>query len=137
MVMIKFLLLIRGMSSLTLPQGFYTVFICGAMSGGYIAGNKGLAWIHWVNVILSGVLLVACLILVPETRYIRDQTQTSSQNDKSRDVETKGGTEVVEDIAIQALGSHSKSHAHSASMWKLNKYQGDCWRSDDPHVIRS
>ncbi|KAJ5666992.1 hypothetical protein N7507_002856 [Penicillium longicatenatum] len=113
-------------------MGFYTVCIClgpiiGGMSGGYIAGNKGLAWIHWVNVILSAILLVACLILVPETRYIRDQTQVSSQNDKSTDVETNGVTEVVEDMAVQPSGPHSKSHANPASMWKLNKYQGDAW----------
>lgn len=97
------------------------------MSGGYIAGNKGLAWIHWVNVILSAILLAACLILVPETRYIRDQTQVSSQNDKSTDVETNGGTEVVEDMAVQAPGPHSEDYAKPAPMWKLNKYQGDAW----------
>ncbi|KAE8382649.1 major facilitator superfamily domain-containing protein [Aspergillus bertholletiae] len=57
-------------------MGFYTVFICigpvvGGIAGGYIGGKLGLAWIHWVNVILSGILLVACLFVVPETLYTR------------------------------------------------------------------
>jgi MFS family permease len=134
MVMIQTLLLSNLKFFSNTSQGFYTVCIClgpiiGGISGGYIAGNQGLAWIHWVNVILSAVLLIACLIIVPETRYMRDQTQVSSPNDKSAEVEIKGGTEVVEDMAAQAPGSHSTKYANPSSMWKLNKYQGDAWNT--------
>lgn len=132
--MIQFILPIRVKSFPNTSQGCYTVCICigpiiGGMSGGYIAGNKGLAWIHWVNVILAATLLVACLIFVPETRYIRDEAQVPNQNDKSTDVETKTDTEIVEDMTAQAPEPHSKKHPRSASMWKLNKYQGDAWNS--------
>ncbi|KAJ0422381.1 major facilitator superfamily domain-containing protein [Aspergillus carlsbadensis] len=59
-------------------MGFYTVLLAlgslaGGISGGYIAGNHGLAWLHWVNVILSAILFVACALFAPETLYKREE----------------------------------------------------------------
>ncbi|KAL4871520.1 hypothetical protein BDV12DRAFT_163910 [Aspergillus spectabilis] len=59
-------------------MGFYTAFLClgslvGGVSGGYIAGNHGLAWLHWVNVIICAILLVAFALFVPETLYKREE----------------------------------------------------------------
>jgi hypothetical protein len=47
--------------------------LAGGISGGYIAGNKGLAWLHWVNVILSAILFVGCALFAPETLYKREE----------------------------------------------------------------
>ncbi|KAL2871148.1 major facilitator superfamily domain-containing protein [Aspergillus lucknowensis] len=59
-------------------MGLYTVFLSvgslvGAITGGYIGGNLGLEWLHWVNVIICAILFVACFFLVPETLYAREE----------------------------------------------------------------
>lgn len=38
----------------------------------------GLDWIQWINVILSAIILVLCLLLVPETRFERHQTPSTN-----------------------------------------------------------
>ncbi|KAB8265981.1 major facilitator superfamily domain-containing protein [Aspergillus pseudonomiae] len=87
-------------------MGFYTVFICigpvlGGIAGGYIGGNLGLAWIHWVNVILCGILLVACFFLVPETLYARETIARPIDPSLDEDGKGEDGTNAVkiEDIA--------------------------------------
>lgn len=98
------------------------------MSGGYIAGSKGLAWIHWVNVILAAILLVACTTLVPETLFNRESGSSSSPNDDSTKTEKIPDTEIVENVATTpqtSLGNHSDQITGFASMLKVNKYEGN------------
>ncbi|RMZ67776.1 major facilitator superfamily transporter [Pyrenophora seminiperda CCB06] len=54
----------------------YTVFLStgstvGAVAGGYIVADMGLKWLHWINVILSAITFVLCLVLLPETLFHR------------------------------------------------------------------
>ncbi|CAI7595635.1 unnamed protein product [Penicillium manginii] len=108
-------------------MGVYTVCIClgpiiGGLSGGYIAGNKGLPWIHWVNVILSAILFVFCLVFVPETLYSRKKPLISSQV-----TDLKGNTETVEDVAAGCQNGPRKSHPLLTSMLKFHKHDGEIW----------
>ncbi|KAJ5921458.1 hypothetical protein N7466_009784 [Penicillium verhagenii] len=111
-------------------MGFYTVCLCigpliGGISGGYIAGNKGLAWIHWVNVILSAILLVACATLVPETLFKRDQEPSSSRIAHSKETDAKPEAEIVENMASASFSDHSNHQSLSATMLKARKYDGN------------
>ncbi|KAF3388419.1 hypothetical protein F1880_004436 [Penicillium rolfsii] len=113
-------------------MGFYTVCIClgpiiGGMCGGYIAGIKGLAWIHWVNVILSAILLLACAILVPETLFHRPQALSSSQNQDMMNSEGKLDAEIVENVASTSTSFQDDSNQQTiySSMLKFRKYEAD------------
>lgn len=62
----------------------------GALCGGYIVADRGLAWIHWTNVILAAITFVLCFFFQPETLYDRPQTTVQLAGDpKKADVETK------------------------------------------------
>ncbi|KAL4995068.1 major facilitator superfamily domain-containing protein [Aspergillus recurvatus] len=81
-------------------MGFYTVFLClgslvGGISGGYIASH-GLEWLHWVNVIICAILFVACLVLVPETLYKRDEPPPVLDTEKSASKE--GESAQIEEV---------------------------------------
>ncbi|KAJ5368662.1 uncharacterized protein N7496_008422 [Penicillium cataractarum] len=111
-------------------MGCYTVCIClgpiiGGMSGGYIAGTKGLAWIHWVNVILAAILLVACATLVPETLFQRFQTTPSSQNEDLIKSEGELDDETVENVASTSINDNLNQQTIYGSMLKLRKYEGN------------
>jgi hypothetical protein len=95
------------------------------MSGGYIAGTKGLAWIHWVNVILSAILLLACATLVPETLFKRFPGPPSSQNEDLIKGEGKPDAEIVENIASASLNDDLNQQTIYDTMLKLRKYEGD------------
>ncbi|KAE8149069.1 major facilitator superfamily domain-containing protein [Aspergillus avenaceus] len=93
-------------------MGFYTIFICigpilGGIAGGYIAERLGLAWIHWVNVILSGSLFVLCLLLVPETLYVREHTTPCTDSIKESNISCEQKT-MVEDIRRQSSAAAGK-----------------------------
>lgn len=60
------------------PKAIYTVFLSlgslvGGVSGGYIVSAMGLSWIHWMNVVLSAITFVLCLVFQAETLYHRPQ----------------------------------------------------------------
>lgn len=81
-------------------MAIYTVFlslgsVIGGLSGGYIVAASGLDWLHWVNVIISAITFVLCLVFQAETLYDRPQTTVTF----SDDVE-KSGTETKEAVVI-------------------------------------
>lgn len=47
--------------------------LVGGIAGGYIVSSLGLVWIHWVNVILSAISFVLCLVFQAETLFDRPQ----------------------------------------------------------------
>jgi MFS family permease len=57
--------------------------IIGGLTGSYIAAAYGWTWINWINAIMSGVLLVVCALLLPETVYDRQQTVIESNEETS------------------------------------------------------
>ncbi|PIG88098.1 hypothetical protein AARAC_001570 [Aspergillus arachidicola] len=125
-----------GLVSLQPTRGFYTVFICigpvlGGIAGGYIAGNLGLAWIHWINVILSGFLLVACFLLVPETLYVREvSTQaTDPALDKGGKDEDAASSVKIEDITRNRTASGSYSELTFLRSLKLYTYHGNLFQN--------
>jgi len=73
----------------------------GALCGGYIVAAKGLAWLHWVNVILAAISFVLCFFLQPETLYDRPQTIVHLANDDpiKKGVETKEAVAVSSSVA--------------------------------------
>ncbi|OKP11199.1 hypothetical protein PENSUB_3221 [Penicillium subrubescens] len=99
--------------------------IIGGMSGGYIAGTKGLAWIHWVNVILSAILLLACAILVPETLFDRTKALPSSQNQDLISSEGKPDAEIVENVTSTSPDDSLNRQTIYDSMLKMRKYEGN------------
>ncbi|CEO59647.1 hypothetical protein PMG11_04315 [Penicillium brasilianum] len=111
-------------------MGCYTVCIClgpiiGGMSGGYIAGAKGLAWIHWVNVILAAILLLACATLVPETFFNRYAALPSSRNQHLMKREGEPDAETVDNVASTSLTANLNQQTIYDSMLKLRKYEGN------------
>ncbi|KAB8074420.1 major facilitator superfamily domain-containing protein [Aspergillus leporis] len=114
-------------------MGFYTIFIClgpliGGIAGGHIAENLGLAWIHWVNVILCGILLLACFLLVPETLYARELPAhpTDSSLDKGVKAEDEASSVKIEDITQRCSTSTGqyKELTFLRSL-KLHTYHGN------------
>jgi MFS family permease len=98
------------------------------MSGGYIAGSKGLAWIHWVNVILAAILLIACAILVPETMFNRELVSpTNPGSDDSTKTEKIPHTETLENVTTTS--PHRPDQVTGlTSMLKVQKYQGNAFQ---------
>lgn len=72
----------------------------GGLCGGYIVASSGLAWIHWVNVILSAITFVLCFFFQAETLYDRPQRtiQLANDTDKS-EVETKESVIIADSAA--------------------------------------
>ncbi|RAQ46991.1 hypothetical protein AFGD_011285 [Aspergillus flavus] len=116
-------------------MGFYTVSICigpvlGGIAGGYIAGNLGLAWIHWINVILSGILLVACFFLVPETLYVREVPQaTDPALDNGGKDEDAASSVKIEDITRNRTTSGSYTELTFLRSLKLYTYHGNLFQN--------
>jgi hypothetical protein len=86
-------------------KAIYTVFLTlgslfGGACGSYIVAAGGIPWVHWVNVILSAVTFVLCLVFQAETLYDRPQTTVQLSNDqKKSNVETKESV-IVADSAV-------------------------------------
>lgn len=67
-------------------QALYTVFLSlgstvGGVAGGYIVDSMGLAWLHWMNVLLSAITFALCLVFQAETLYDRPQATISMSED--------------------------------------------------------
>lgn len=92
----------------------------GPLTGGYIAGQHGIRWLHWVNVILSAVTFVVCFFLQPETLYARPAPSVagSSEAEKSH-AETK---EVVSATTTDTQTSYAP-YTFSRSL-RLFTYRG-------------
>ncbi|KAJ5811432.1 major facilitator superfamily domain-containing protein [Penicillium riverlandense] len=114
--------------------GCYTVSIAlgpiiGGITGGYIAGNQGLAWIHWVNVILSAILLVACFFLVPESLYKRERLVTSHahapdetpENEKERKDKS---SQLIENVSPESIESPHQLPSTFTHYMRLYTYHG-------------
>lgn len=110
-------------------QGFYTVFLClgslvGGISGGYMASH-GLEWLHWVNVIITAILFLACLVFVPETLYVRaEPTTTAMTADKA-----KGESSQIEEVASAHPGSDGYHAFTFLRSLKLFTYHGNLGRN--------
>ncbi|KAH9863489.1 hypothetical protein IAQ61_009767 [Plenodomus lingam] len=67
-------------------MALYTVFLSlgstvGGVAGGYIVDSMGLAWLHWMNVLLSAITFALCLVFQAETLYDRPQATISMSED--------------------------------------------------------
>jgi MFS family permease len=86
---------IAQFDSIDPSQAVYTVFLSlgslfGGTCGSYIVAAGGIPWVHWVNVILSAVIFVLCLVLQAETLYDRPQTVVQLSQDRQKaKVDTK------------------------------------------------
>ncbi|USP82361.1 hypothetical protein yc1106_09635 [Curvularia clavata] len=77
-------------------MAIYTFFLAfgslvGGCVGGYIVASMGLSWIHWMNVLLSAITFVLCLLFQAETLYNRPQTSVAPDYavDNKQTVDTK------------------------------------------------
>lgn len=71
-------------------MAIYTVFLSfgslvGGIAGGYIVSAMGLVWIHWMNVILSAITFVICLVFQAETLYDRPQWLNDLEAEDGKD----------------------------------------------------
>lgn len=71
-------------------QAIYTVFLTlgslvGGIAGGYIVASMGLAWIHWMNVLLCSITFVLCLVLQAETLFDRPQWLNDLEGEDGKD----------------------------------------------------
>ena len=85
----------------------------GGIAGGYIVSALGVAWIHWMNVVLSSITFVLCLIVQAETLYDRPQWLNNLEGDGGKDhVEQK---EVVS-TTVQPSPSSYPSYSYMKSL---------------------
>ncbi|OQE18687.1 hypothetical protein PENSTE_c017G09021 [Penicillium steckii] len=92
-------------------------------SGVFRAGNLGLAWIHWINVLVSGILFIACAMLMPETLFIRTSTSSNPDEDSNK-MEAKPDVQIVENTVSSSPSDNFGQHSISVSLWNLHIYQG-------------
>jgi hypothetical protein len=55
----------------------------------------GLSWVHWMNVLLSAITFVLCLVFQAETLYIRPQTTITFPYDSD-----KPGVQTTESVVL-------------------------------------
>ncbi|KAF2688095.1 MFS general substrate transporter [Lentithecium fluviatile CBS 122367] len=102
-------------------MAIYTVFLSlgslvGAIAGGYIVADMGLPWLHWMNVLLSAISFMLCLLFQAETLYDRPQMTTHIFEEMD-----KAGVETKEAIAVDSATSASYppySYLQSLRLWK-------------------
>ncbi|KAL3478557.1 major facilitator superfamily domain-containing protein [Aspergillus californicus] len=111
-------------------MGFYTVFLSlgslvGGISGGYIGARSGLDWLHWVNVIISAILFVACLFFVPETLYKREEIPVVIHSEKA--LKEGGESSQIEEVVDQPSREY-QDFTFLRSL-KLYTYHGNLMRN--------
>jgi MFS family permease len=90
--------------------------LVGAVAGGYIVAGMGLAWLHWMNVVLSAISFVLCLFFQAETLYDRKQTTVTFSDDPDKQtVETKERVVVADAAAPSTYPSYS--YLQSVRLW--------------------
>ncbi|KAJ6103021.1 major facilitator superfamily domain-containing protein [Penicillium sp. IBT 16267x] len=114
--------------------GCYTVCIAlgpiiGGIVGGYIAENQGLIWIHWVNVILSAVLFIACVFLLPESLYHKEPPATPGErimDDKPSKNHDDKNSELIENVSYPPEESLNlgQQPAQFSRLMRLYTFQG-------------
>lgn len=69
----------------------------------------GLDWLHWINVVLSAINFVLCLVFQAETLYERPQSSYTSDDDvlNKATVDTKESVAVADSVAPSAYPSYS------------------------------
>ncbi|WPH02269.1 MFS general substrate transporter [Acrodontium crateriforme] len=87
-------------------MGVYTVFLAmgsliGGLVGGYITADLGWRWTCWIPAILSGILLVLCTFLLPETMYDRETEDTLHHDHSSYLADEKEGVTRSETVQSQ------------------------------------
>ncbi|EMD89582.1 hypothetical protein COCC4DRAFT_36539 [Bipolaris maydis ATCC 48331] len=95
-------------------MAIYTSFLTlgslvGGACGGYIVASMGLDWLHWINVVLSAINFVLCLVFQAETLYERPQSSYTSDDDvlNKATVDTKESVAVADSVAPSAYPSYS------------------------------
>lgn len=95
-------------------QAIYTVFLSlgslvGAVAGGYIVASMSLSWLHWMNVLLSAITFVLCLLFQAETLYNRPETTVTFDDDdpNKQTVETKERVTVSDSAAASSYPPYS------------------------------
>ncbi|KAF2856662.1 MFS general substrate transporter [Plenodomus tracheiphilus IPT5] len=91
----------------------YTVFLSfgslvGGVSGGYIVASMGLDWLHWMNVLLSAITFVLCLVFQAETLYDRPHTTIVMSDDGE-----KAGAVTKEAVVVADSAPASSYPAYS------------------------
>ncbi|KAI8937432.1 hypothetical protein NX059_005155 [Plenodomus lindquistii] len=95
----------------------YTIFLSfgslvGGVAGGYIVENMGLDWLHWMNVLLSAINFVLCLVFQAETLYDRPQTTTLLSDDE----EKPGAVQKEAVVVDSAPASSYPAYSHMRSL---------------------
>ncbi|KAL1796297.1 hypothetical protein ACET3X_004837 [Alternaria dauci] len=90
----------------------YTVFLTfgslvGAIAGGYIVADMGLSWLHWMNVVLSAITFVLCLVFQAETLYHRKESTVTFEDPDKDTVETKERVIIADAGAPSSYPSYS------------------------------
>jgi hypothetical protein len=68
----------------------------------------GLSWLHWMNVLLSAITFVLCLVFQAETLYDRKETIVTFSDDPDKQtVETKERVVVADAAAPSSYPSYS------------------------------
>ncbi|EON67977.1 hypothetical protein W97_07123 [Coniosporium apollinis CBS 100218] len=107
-------------------MAIYTVCLAcgpllGGIAGGYIVGGLGIAWIHWVNVILAAITLILCFLFQPETLFDRTATMGIAGNSSiDHSSETKPKVTELEEVAFT---TDYRPYTFARSL-KMNTYRG-------------
>lgn len=102
-------------------KAIYTVFLAlgslvGGTCGGYIVNVGGIAWVHWVNVILAAITFVLCLVFQAETLYDRPITNGHVPNSPNKsEAETKEAV-VVADSGVSAASYPQYSYMRTLKL---------------------
>jgi MFS family permease len=91
----------------------------GSLISGYIIQNLGFRWTFWICAILFGVLLVAIVLFVPESTFLRPSSfaNLASSTDKTLDEHVE-----VEDasVEIQATATSNNQDNHTPKQTYLS-----------------
>ncbi|RAR07511.1 MFS general substrate transporter [Stemphylium lycopersici] len=116
----------------------YTVFLAlgslvGAVAGGYIVTSMSLSWLHWMNVLLSAITFVLCLVFQAETLYNRPVTTVTFDDDdpNKQTVETKERITVSDSAAASSYPSYS----YLRSLRLITYQPGICSKSIAPFKV--
>ncbi|KUM56360.1 hypothetical protein ACN42_g10853 [Penicillium freii] len=108
--------------------------IIGGIIGGYIANAWGWRWTQWLNVIISGVSLLACFFFLPETLFDRDAAiaMAAATDDIERPEEKPTGLEKLNIEELEQIDQPIPVQVYEpytfASSLKVGLYRGGLWQ---------